>query len=377
MHQYHALLRHYLYRNTQQLKGRHDVIDKIPRRRQLTTSTKGTISQLETPTQSRNFRTATVASLTSLAEIDRTATAVKEQRVGMSNTSHYQEKNHTDWMNNGIIGGLGLATAYAANVSLQRNQNDNSHTTSNEGAFSPSSSLHSILGIEPSASSKARSIQEMLKPQTSTDCEPHRTPPGSAEVHVHGPMTSAENLDMLSSSKPKNVMLHRLRSVRGRGLTDKYMVDWTTVLGEGAYGSVHPARLRATGEKVALKKINRHYTNESTFQTETDALLRLYDNGGHPNISGLRDMYEDHNFYYLILDLVSGGEMFEHLINYGAYSEADAARLMFEVSSALAFLHGVGIIHMDLKVWYSMSSFLFDAFLIISLTFHASVDCKL
>jgi Protein kinase domain len=113
------------------------------------------------------------------------------------------------------------------------------------------------------------------------------------------------------SSPPRNVMLHRMRSLKGRSLTAKYLVDWNTVLGEGAYGSVHPARLRATGEKVALKKISRHYTNASGFKTETDALLRIYDNGGHPNISGLRDMYEDHNCYYLILDLVTGGEMFE------------------------------------------------------------------
>jgi hypothetical protein len=57
------------------------------------------------------------------------------------------------------------------------------------------------------------------------------------------------------------------------------------------------------------------------------------------------DMYEDHKFYYLILDLVSGGEMFDHLINYGAYSEADAARLMFEIASALAFMHGVDVVY--------------------------------
>lgn len=60
-------------------------------------------------------------------------------------------------------------------------------------------------------------------------------------------------------------------------------------------------------------------------------------------------MYEDATHFYMILDLVSGGEMFEHLINYGAYSEADAARLTHEVASALAFLHGVGVVHADLK----------------------------
>ena len=41
--------------------------------------------------------------------------------------------------------------------------------------------------------------------------------------------------------------------------------------------------------------------------------------------------------------------MFDHLINFGAYSEADAARLIHEVASALAFLHGVGVVHADLK----------------------------
>lgn len=164
------------------------------------------------------------------------------------------------------------------------------------------------------------------------------------------PSDNDDSLSVPSSSpSPRNVMLHRMRSLNGRSLTAKYKVDWQTVLGEGAYGSVHPARLRATGEKVALKKISRSYTNASGFKTETDALLRIYDNGGHPNISGLRDMYEDRNCYYLILDLVSGGEMFEHLIDFGAYSEADAARLMHEISSALAFLHGVGVVHADLK----------------------------
>lgn len=158
-----------------------------------------------------------------------------------------------------------------------------------------------------------------------------------------------KNISVRPGRKPINVMIHRMRSLRSRPMNEKYIVDWRNVIGEGAYGSVHPARLAATREKVALKKISKRYTNSSNFKTETDALLRIYDNGGHPNISGLRDMYEDNAHYYLILDLVSGGEMFEHLIQYGAYSEANASRLMREVASALAFLHGVGVVHADLK----------------------------
>jgi hypothetical protein len=58
---------------------------------------------------------------------------------------------------------------------------------------------------------------------------------------------------MTARQQPRNVMLHRMRSGEGRGLNDKYNVDWNTNLGEGAYGSVHPARLAATGEKVRRK----------------------------------------------------------------------------------------------------------------------------
>jgi len=53
--------------------------------------------------------------------------------------------------------------------------------------------------------------------------------------------------------------------------------------------------------------------------------------------------------YYLFLDLAQGGEMFDHLIQHGQYSESDASRLVTEILSALAFLHNVGVIHADLK----------------------------
>lgn len=64
--------------------------------------------------------------------------------------------------------------------------------------------------------------------------------------------------------QPRNVMISRMRSVAGRGLHEKYKVDWKTVLGEGAYGSVHPARLALTGEKVSL--FDFEFTNFHSIQ---------------------------------------------------------------------------------------------------------------
>jgi serine/threonine protein kinase len=42
--------------------------------------------------------------------------------------------------------------------------------------------------------------------------------------------------------------------------------------------------------------------------------------------------------------------LFDHLIEHGAYSEADASRLLRQVASALDFIHGIGVVHADMKV---------------------------
>lgn len=69
----------------------------------------------------------------------------------------------------------------------------------------------------------------------------------------------------------------------------------------------------------------------------------------HPNICGLQENFDEGEHYYLVLDLVNGGEMFDQLVSHGAYSEATAARLFREVAAATAFMHGIGVVHSDLK----------------------------
>jgi serine/threonine protein kinase len=132
-------------------------------------------------------------------------------------------------------------------------------------------------------------------------------------------------------------------------LESKYAIQWRKPLGEGTFGSVYLAKDRKTGERLAVKKIPKKLTDNASFQREMDALMHLRDNGGHPHICGLRENYDENDHYYLVLDLISGGEMFDHLCAQGAYSEADAARLVREIASALAFLHGMGIVHGDMK----------------------------
>lgn len=79
------------------------------------------------------------------------------------------------------------------------------------------------------------------------------------------------------------------------------------------------------------------------------ALLHVQSAGGHPHLCGIKEHFVEKDHYYVILDLIQGGEMFDHLVSNGAFSEMDAARVFRDVASALAFLHGIGVVHGDLK----------------------------
>ena len=158
---------------------------------------------------------------------------------------------------------------------------------------------------------------------------------------------------------PRTSFLQRYRTIRRmaihstkKSLETRYQWNKSDVLGKGAFGDVYLAYDKLTPtphEKVALKKISKVYTDDESFQREMRALLHVRDNGGHPHVCALRENYDEDDFYYLILDYIEGGEMFDHLINNGAYSERDAARLVREVADSLSFCHGIGLVHADLK----------------------------
>lgn len=70
----------------------------------------------------------------------------------------------------------------------------------------------------------------------------------------------------------------------------------------------------------------------------------------HPNTIKLYDVYEDKESYHLILELCSGGELFDQIIAKGHFSEKDAAEKMHCLLDFIAYAHSKNIIHRDLKV---------------------------
>ncbi len=189
-----------------------------------------------------------------------------------------------------------------------------------------------------------------------------QVPGGNAGSYYYAGQSPASSSK--PSGKPKSVLtqdkttalVRKHRTLRlldkfktQTSVDSKYSWDKENMVGEGAYSKVYQATSKETNEVVALKNISKKYTDSQYFQQEVEAMLYIQEKGGHPHVITLHEHFEDGDFFILILDFIRGGELFDHLIEMGAYSEMDAARIIREVASALLFLHGIGLVHADLK----------------------------
>ena len=64
----------------------------------------------------------------------------------------------------------------------------------------------------------------------------------------------------------------------------------------------------------------------------------------------LFELYEDDDFIYLVLEYMTGGKLFDRIVDKEHYSEKEAADTIRPVVDAVKYCHGLGIVHRDLKV---------------------------
>ncbi|CAG0883813.1 unnamed protein product [Darwinula stevensoni] len=119
-------------------------------------------------------------------------------------------------------------------------------------------------------------------------------------------------------------------------------------LGKGQTGLVRLGAHCVAGKKVAIKIVNREKLSESVLQkVEREiAIMKLIE---HPHVLGLYDVYENKKYLYLILEHVSGGELFDYLVKKGRLTPKEARRFFRQIISALDFCHSHSICHRDLK----------------------------
>jgi serine/threonine protein kinase len=120
------------------------------------------------------------------------------------------------------------------------------------------------------------------------------------------------------------------------------------MIGEGNFASVYVCTRRNNGIKYALKVIDKEKLKgkERLLDNELALLSRV---SHHPNVVALIESFDTPQYLYLVTELVTGGDLFDVLMEAQPCSELFVSSLVKDVACALRYLHEMNIVHRDLK----------------------------
>uniref|UniRef100_A0A8D2NBJ9 Serine/threonine-protein kinase DCLK2 n=1 Tax=Zonotrichia albicollis TaxID=44394 RepID=A0A8D2NBJ9_ZONAL len=188
---------------------------------------------------------------------------------------------------------------------------------------------------------------------------PEPTQPGNAPSH--SPLQPSRMVSQLStpkstkssSSSPTSPGSFRGLKVSLNGnkfsgsstILEKYKVG--KVIGDGNFAVVKECVERSTGKEFALKIIDKAKCcgKEHLIENEVSILRRVK----HPNIIMLVEEMDTPSELYLVMELVKGGDLFDAITSSTKYTERDGSAMVYNLASALKYLHGLNIVHRDIK----------------------------
>ncbi|XP_064432303.1 ribosomal protein S6 kinase alpha-4 isoform X4 [Mirounga angustirostris] len=156
--------------------------------------------------------------------------------------------------------------------------------------------------------------------------------------------------DVLEASgagdRPGRAAVARSAMMQDSPFFQQYELDLREpALGQGSFSVCRRCRQRQSGQEFAVKILSRRL--EENTQREV-AALRLCQS--HPNVVKLHDVHHDQLHTYLVLELLRGGELLEHIRKKRPFSESEASQILRSLVSAVSFMHEeAGVVHRDLK----------------------------
>src|ERR1700741_2037116 len=120
-------------------------------------------------------------------------------------------------------------------------------------------------------------------------------------------------------------------------------------LGRGGMGVVYLARDVQLDRDVAIKVLPAHLARDASSRERFVREARMAAGLSHPHIVPIHRVGETRGFVFFVLSYVEGETLGDRLRASGPLAPVDASRILREVSWALAYAHGRGIVHRDVK----------------------------
>ncbi|XP_020592666.1 CBL-interacting protein kinase 24 isoform X2 [Phalaenopsis equestris] len=127
----------------------------------------------------------------------------------------------------------------------------------------------------------------------------------------------------------------------------KYEVGRT--IGEGTFAKVKFARNTETGEAVAMKVLAKSTILKHRMVNQIRKEISIMKIVRHPNIIRLHEVLASRTKIYIILELITGGELFDKIVYRGKLPENESRQYFQQLIDAVDYCHSRGVFHRDLK----------------------------
>ncbi|TCD70499.1 hypothetical protein EIP91_003260 [Steccherinum ochraceum] len=240
----------------------------------------------------------------------------------------------------GVVDAFKNLIRHGKNHHSARHQDDAQYT-----AYSPSSSTSTVT---PQHRDNQHQQQHQKQPRESRHRDHDNTPKYKEEVEK-----------IVQEEREAKNKMPSYKGLEQFKLLDK--------MGDGAFSNVYKAVDLKTGQKVAVKVVrkfelsasqdgdkhlNREFKKKPRVTERANILKEVQIMRGttHPSVVKLLSFSESQEHYFLVLELMEGGELFHQIVKLTYFSENLARHVILQVAQGIRYLHEErGVVHRDIK----------------------------
>ncbi|KAG7396869.1 hypothetical protein PHYBOEH_001626 [Phytophthora boehmeriae] len=201
----------------------------------------------------------------------------------------------------------------------------------------------------PEKTSPRQKQQQQQQQDTAASQQPEQ-PTKSQQQRVPEPVAkSTTSSSSTSSSAPSKISGSTVITGGDNNgdVIGEYVLGET--IGKGTFGKVRLGLHLLTGEKVAIKILEKKRIIQVADVERVAREIKILKRNRHQNVIQLYEVIDSPERIFLIMEHIDGGEMFEYIVAHHRIREPEAAFLFRQIVDGLAYLHANEVTHRDLK----------------------------
>jgi tRNA A-37 threonylcarbamoyl transferase component Bud32 len=189
--------------------------------------------------------------------------------------------------------------------------------------------------------------QHLTIPTSSGTTTPVASPNGSQNRSTNGTNNASPASSPLPATKSNSSSASSGQPSTKTRKVGKYALGKT--LGQGTFGKVKFATDTETGKHYAIKMLDKAKIRANNMGEQIKKEISIMKLIKHPSVIQLIEVLASATTIYIVLELVTGGELFDKIIASGCFAEAEAREYFHQLVNGISACHSLGVAHRDLK----------------------------